>query len=227
MFELAERLPRARHGGLHASCSRRSSRRRRSGYTATRHQHEVGTGYFDVVAQVVSGGTASTLALHGVHGGGAVLSAPAYDRRPMRRRARPSRVEQASRELADDHPRLHALIDRLGRAARPLRDEREALADLHDRLTGHFNAEEKPGGLYDALGVCAPEFRQHLAELVDDHFRFAGVVRDLRERARAIGGARRATRCAADVARLLTAARRPRARELEMVQRRGAGGRVA
>ena len=33
------------------------------GYTATRHQREVGTGYFDAVAQVVSGGTASTLAL--------------------------------------------------------------------------------------------------------------------------------------------------------------------
>jgi isocitrate lyase len=34
------------------------------GYTATRHQREVGTGYFDEVAQVVSGGMASTLALH-------------------------------------------------------------------------------------------------------------------------------------------------------------------
>jgi isocitrate lyase len=33
------------------------------GYTATRHQHEVGTGYFDQVAQVLSAGTASTLAL--------------------------------------------------------------------------------------------------------------------------------------------------------------------
>jgi isocitrate/methylisocitrate lyase len=33
------------------------------GYTATRHQREVGTGYFDQVAQVISGGTASTLAL--------------------------------------------------------------------------------------------------------------------------------------------------------------------
>jgi isocitrate lyase len=33
------------------------------GYTATRHQREVGTGYFDHVAQVVSGGLASTLAL--------------------------------------------------------------------------------------------------------------------------------------------------------------------
>ncbi|HLA93589.1 MAG TPA: isocitrate lyase, partial [Actinomycetota bacterium] len=35
------------------------------GYTATRHQHEVGTGYFDRVSQVVSHGTASTLALAG------------------------------------------------------------------------------------------------------------------------------------------------------------------
>jgi isocitrate lyase len=35
------------------------------GYTATRHQAEVGTGYFDRVAQVVSGGQSSTLALVG------------------------------------------------------------------------------------------------------------------------------------------------------------------
>ncbi len=34
-----------------------------NGYTATRHQREVGTGYFDEVAQVISGGKASTLAL--------------------------------------------------------------------------------------------------------------------------------------------------------------------
>ncbi|MEO5841571.1 MAG: isocitrate lyase [Acidimicrobiales bacterium] len=35
------------------------------GYTATRHQREVGAGYFDDVASVISGGTASTLALKG------------------------------------------------------------------------------------------------------------------------------------------------------------------
>ena len=35
----------------------------RDGYTATKHQREVGTGYFDEVTQVISGGTASTLAL--------------------------------------------------------------------------------------------------------------------------------------------------------------------
>jgi isocitrate lyase len=36
-----------------------------SGYTATRHQREVGAGYFDQVSQVISGGMSSTLALEG------------------------------------------------------------------------------------------------------------------------------------------------------------------
>jgi len=35
------------------------------GYTATRHQREAGAGYFDAVAQAVSGGMSSTLALEG------------------------------------------------------------------------------------------------------------------------------------------------------------------
>ena len=35
------------------------------GYTAVRHQREVGTGYFDEVAKLISGSTASTLALDG------------------------------------------------------------------------------------------------------------------------------------------------------------------
>lgn len=37
----------------------------RDGYTATRHQREVGTGYFDEVSMVISGGTSSTTALAG------------------------------------------------------------------------------------------------------------------------------------------------------------------
>ncbi|MDP6990393.1 MAG: isocitrate lyase [Planctomycetota bacterium] len=35
------------------------------GYTATRHQHEVGTGYFDAVSNAVAGGEASTTAMKG------------------------------------------------------------------------------------------------------------------------------------------------------------------
>jgi isocitrate lyase len=35
------------------------------GYTATKHQREVGTGYFDMVTQVIQAGKASTTALTG------------------------------------------------------------------------------------------------------------------------------------------------------------------
>ena len=35
------------------------------GYTATRHQREVGTGWYDEVAKVISGGQSSTTALEG------------------------------------------------------------------------------------------------------------------------------------------------------------------
>ena len=36
-----------------------------NGYTATRHQREVGTGYFDEISKIVSGGATSTIALPG------------------------------------------------------------------------------------------------------------------------------------------------------------------
>ena len=37
----------------------------KDGYTATKHQREVGTGYFDLVTETVTSGTSSTLALAG------------------------------------------------------------------------------------------------------------------------------------------------------------------
>ena len=63
MFELAQRLSRPRHGGLFRAPAGRIRLAKRAGYTATRHQREVGTGYFDLVAQTVAGGEASTAAL--------------------------------------------------------------------------------------------------------------------------------------------------------------------
>lgn len=92
-------------------------------------------------------------------------------------------IAHAHEELRDDHRRLHALVDRL-RAAGDLDALAAVLEELHAALTAHFGAEEKPGGLYDALGVCAPEFRAQLSELVDDHYRIAAAVRDMRDRAR-------------------------------------------
>ena len=63
MFELA-RGYRATGMAAYTELQEREFASEEFGYTATRHQREVGTGYFDQVAQVVSGGLASTLALH-------------------------------------------------------------------------------------------------------------------------------------------------------------------
>ena len=41
------------------------SQRKQYGYEAVKHQRFVGTGYFDQVQQVISGGLASTMALAG------------------------------------------------------------------------------------------------------------------------------------------------------------------
>src|SRR5262249_32956490 len=62
MFELARRY---RKEGMSAYSELQEAEfsAERHGYTATRHQREVGTGYFDQVAEVISGGNASTLAL--------------------------------------------------------------------------------------------------------------------------------------------------------------------
>ena len=42
------------------------------GYTATKHQREVGAGYFDDVTRWSRAGESTTTALHRVHRGGAV-----------------------------------------------------------------------------------------------------------------------------------------------------------
>ncbi len=64
MFELAHAY--AREGmPAYVRLQERELEMGSDGYTATRHQAEVGTGYFDRVAEVVSGGQSSTLALIG------------------------------------------------------------------------------------------------------------------------------------------------------------------
>jgi len=63
MYELARDYQR-RGMSAYSELQQREFAAESRGYTATRHQREVGTGYFDQVAQIISGGTASTLALH-------------------------------------------------------------------------------------------------------------------------------------------------------------------
>ena len=64
MFELA-RGYRAEGMTAYVELQQREFESEEVGYTATRHQREVGAGYFDLVAQAVSGGESSTLALKG------------------------------------------------------------------------------------------------------------------------------------------------------------------
>jgi isocitrate lyase len=62
MFELARQY-RDRGMAAYSELQQAEFASEVNGYSATRHQREVGTGYFDEVARVISGGTASTLAL--------------------------------------------------------------------------------------------------------------------------------------------------------------------
>jgi isocitrate lyase len=64
MFELARAY---KNTGMtaYADFQENEFRSENEGYAATRHQEFVGTGFFDEVAQVLSGGLSSTLALHG------------------------------------------------------------------------------------------------------------------------------------------------------------------
>ena len=62
MFQLSRDYE-ARDMSAYADLQEREFWAEPDGYTATKHQREVGTGYFDQVAQTVSGGDVSTLAL--------------------------------------------------------------------------------------------------------------------------------------------------------------------
>ncbi|MDP6929191.1 MAG: isocitrate lyase, partial [Planctomycetota bacterium] len=64
MFELAHDY-RTRGMSAYSDLQQAEFAGEASGYTATRHQREVGTGYFDAVANAVSGGESSTAALKG------------------------------------------------------------------------------------------------------------------------------------------------------------------
>ena len=59
------RLHAARGMAAYADFQEKEFASENKGYTATRHQREVGTGYFDEVAKIVGGGQSSTTALAG------------------------------------------------------------------------------------------------------------------------------------------------------------------
>jgi hypothetical protein len=141
----------------------------RHGYTATRHQREVGTGYFDLVATAVSGGTASTLALEG--------STEAAQFTAAGRTGATHAAEQVQAALHEDHGRIESLLDRLAGAS-DLNAISAALEALAQLLTEHFAHEEHQKGFYGLLSATSPEYRAQATQMIEEH---RGLLRTLQQ----------------------------------------------
>nr|WP_242342632.1 isocitrate lyase [Anaeromyxobacter sp. SG22] len=147
----------------------------RHGYTATRHQREVGTGYFDLVATAVSGGTASTLALEG--------STEAAQFTAAGRTGATHAAEQVQAALHEDHGRIEAVVDRLAEA-KDVAAITAALESLAEILTEHFAHEEHQKGFYGLLGAVSPEYRAQVLRMIEEHRELIATLQQVRERAK-------------------------------------------
>jgi hypothetical protein len=147
-----------------------------AGYTATRHQREVGVGYFDLVAATVSGGSASTLALEG--------STEKAQFRPAAPPPAPESAREVQLAIDEDHRRLDELTRRLERSP-DATSLGAALEDLSRTLREHFAHEEHAKGLYGLLGSREPALRGELERLVEEHQDILQIVSGLVERTRA------------------------------------------
>ena len=147
-----------------------------AGYTATRHQREVGVGYFDLVTTTVSGGTASTLALEG--------STEKAQFRPAAPPPAPGSAREVQLAIDEDHHRLEELTRRLERSGDPA-SVAAALEDLSRTLHEHFAHEEHAKGLYGLLGSREPALRGELEHLVEEHQDILQLVSGLVERTQA------------------------------------------
>ena len=141
----------------------------REGYTATRHQREVGTGYFDLVTETVSAGKASTKALDG-----STEAAQFTD---------VDRIASAQEAIDQEHASINRLVARL-KTARDMPVLLSALDELKATLKGHFAREESPQGLHGLVAQRAPEFRPAFEQLMTEHQQFLDSIDALTERAR-------------------------------------------
>ncbi|HET6412016.1 MAG TPA: isocitrate lyase [Anaeromyxobacter sp.] len=148
------------------------------GYTATRHQREVGVGYFDLVAQTAAGGHASTLALEGSTERAQFRPAPPPH-------PEPARLVQAA--IDEDHRRLELLTRRLTRSG-DATSLASALEDLSRTLREHFAYEEHATGLFGLVGTRDPGLGTELEALVKEHRDILRTVSGLVELAKAPPG---------------------------------------
>src|SRR5512143_2049991 len=159
MYELA-RGYRERGMAAYSELQQAEFAAEKHGYTATRHQREVGVGYFDAVATAISGGAASTLALAG--------STEAAQFGATGRNGTSHGPDPIRAALDDDHARLRAQLGRIGEA-RELQALAASLEELSRMLTEHFAHEEHANGFYGALGAKGRAYRGELTRMIDEH----------------------------------------------------------
>jgi malate synthase A len=157
------------------------------GYTATRHQREVGTGYFDLVTEVISAGKASTKALE--------------DSTEAAQFTDVDRLTAAQEAFEQEHADLGRITARL-KAARKLPELQSSLEELGAMLTGHFEREESPQGLHGLVSRRAPEFRPAFEALMGEHHQFLATIASLMDHARGGDATSAVAGTAALVARL-------------------------
>ncbi|HTP25756.1 MAG TPA: isocitrate lyase, partial [Anaeromyxobacteraceae bacterium] len=136
----------------------------RSGYTATRHQQEVGTGYFDRVLETITGGIASTRALAGST--------------EVAQFSQADRLAAAKRTMEADHFDMATLVARV-RKAKDLAASTTALAELSSFLAAHFEREERDQGIFGILAERGVS--EQADELLLEHRRLLEEVRGLSE----------------------------------------------
>mgnify|MGYP001004224237 CR=1 FL=1 len=171
----------------------------RTGYTATRHQREAATGYFDLVTETVSGGTSSTKALEG--------STEAAQFTDL------DRIFVAQDATDEEHVHLNAILARLRRAGE-LPALRSALQEFAQALRGHFVREESMDGLHGLVARKVPRFGPAFDSLVREHEVLLRQVEDLEK----VAGDGATDRAIEGVASLAEALRRHEAREDEIAK---------
>ena len=122
---------------------------------------------------VVSGGSASTLALDG--------STEKAQFRPAPAPPPPESTREVQLAIDEDHRRLEDLTRRLERAGDGA-SLAAALEDLSRTLREHFAHEEHAKGLYGLLGSRDPSLRGELGRLVEEHQDILQLVSGLVER---------------------------------------------
>jgi malate synthase A len=110
----------------------------KTGYTATRHQQEVGTGYFDHVLETITGGAASTKAL--------------ADSTEAAQFTAGDRLAAAKKAMDDDHELLARFTAKV-KAAKDLPSQASALDELSGFLATHFEREERDEGVFGILAA--------------------------------------------------------------------------